>query len=926
MLNFLKRLFQQDTVDQVSVTSREDSSEQQFSQAVAGVRDYAIFLLDPVGNILTWNAGAERITGYQSGEIIGQNFAKFYPEESQASGWPAHELNVAAETSRFEDNGWRIRKDGSRFWANVVITAIRNQDGKLTGFLKITRDLTDRRQEEEKLRRSEERFRLLVEGVKDYAIFMLDANGRVATWNAGAERIKGYQASEIIGEHFSRFYPAEAIERDWPNEELRRATDEGRIEDEGWRIRKDGSRFWANVVITAIRAEDGTLLGFGKVTRDLTEKRQSEENVRQLLQEESARKAAESSFQEAQQAREEESRHRAQLQVTLSSIGDGVIVTDTTGRVTFLNPVATELTGWIPEEAVGVPIETLFNIVNEESRQPVENPVTKVLRDGIVVGLANHTVLISKDGREIPIDDSGAPIRGEQGIVAGAVLVFRDVTEARQAVETRLYLAAIVESSNDAIIGHNLDGTILSWNKGAELLYGYSADEIIGQPLSVLIPENHADELPRILQQILNGEHIEHFETQRVRKDGSRVEVSLTISPIRNASGGIYGASKIARDISERKQEDRRKNEFLAVLAHELRNPLAALFSGLEILRLPESDAEETNRILAVMTRQMQHLVRLVDDLLDISRITRGTLELRKENLALSHIIRLALETCSSNIIERDQDLQVNLPDEEIYLLADKTRLAQAICNLVTNASKYSSRGSPIWLTAERQENEAVIRVRDTGIGIPPQLLSTTFEMFSQLGQSPETSQNGIGVGLAIVKRLVEMHGGLVEGQSAGPGTGSEFLIRLPILTSAAIASESEIKPDVVESQNTGSRVLIVDDNVDAAVMLAMVLKRLGHQVQTAHDGRTAIQAVETFQPEAIFLDIGMPDLNGYETCRLIRETPQGRDLFIAALTGWGQAEDRSKSQAAGFDTHLVKPVAPSDVIELLRQQKHRRD
>ncbi|MBV9123380.1 MAG: PAS domain S-box protein [Planctomycetes bacterium] len=255
-------------------------SEERFRLLVEGVKEYAIYLLDPDGRVVTWNAGAERIKGYRAGEIIGQHFSLFYPQEAVERGWPEHELAVARTQGRFEDEGWRLRKDGSRFWANVVITALRDESGEVRGFLKITRDLTARKQAEENVRLSEERFRLLVEGVKEYAIYLLDPDGRVVTWNSGAERIKGYRADEIIGKHFSRFYPQEAVESGWPAHELEVARTEGRFEDEGWRLRKDGSRFWANVVITALRDGAGDLKGYSKITRDLTERRQAEEKLK----------------------------------------------------------------------------------------------------------------------------------------------------------------------------------------------------------------------------------------------------------------------------------------------------------------------------------------------------------------------------------------------------------------------------------------------------------------------------------------------------------------------------------------------------------------------------------------------------------------------------------------------------------------------
>ncbi|MDB5341387.1 MAG: two-component hybrid sensor and regulator, partial [Planctomycetaceae bacterium] len=251
---------------------------EQLRLLVDGTSDYAIFMLDTEGRVATWNRGAERLKGYTAGEIIGEHFSRFYPAESK--DWPLHELNVAKAEGRFEDEGWRQRKDGSRFWANVIITAVRDERGHLRGFSKVTRDLTKRRESEDALRRSEERFRLLVEGAEDYAIFLLDTEGCVASWNLGAQRIKGYSAEEIIGQHFSRFYPEDAIDRGWPEYEIQMAESEGRFEDEGWRIRKDGARFWANVVITALRDENGNLRGFSKITRDMTERKKSEENAR----------------------------------------------------------------------------------------------------------------------------------------------------------------------------------------------------------------------------------------------------------------------------------------------------------------------------------------------------------------------------------------------------------------------------------------------------------------------------------------------------------------------------------------------------------------------------------------------------------------------------------------------------------------------
>lgn len=759
--------------EQLSAEAALHCSEEHFAQLVSGVRDYAVFLLDSHGNVLTWNAGAELIKGYKADEIIGQHFSRFYTTEAMSIDWPAHELRVAAATGRFEDEGWRVRKDRTKFWANVVITALRHDAGHIRGYLKITRDLTDRKQLEEKLRRSEERFRLLVEGIRDYAIFMLDPQGLVATWNKGAMRLKGYTAEEIIGLHFSRFYPVEAIERDWPAEELRRAAAEGRLEDEGWRVRKDGTQFWANVVITALRDESGNLRGFAKVTRDLTERRQAAENERRLIEEEASRKAAERFAKEIEQQKE-------QLRVTLASIGDAVIVTDTNGNVTFLNAVAAALTGWRLEEANGRPLESVFRIVNEETKELTQSPIGRVLREKTVVGLANHTALVARDGRWIPIEDTAAPIMTEDGPLTGAVLVFRDVTETRRAIEARLRLAAIVESSNDAIIGESLEGLIVSWNKGAERLYSYSADEIVGQPLSILVPPELTDELPLIMRQVARGDRVNQFETVRVRKDGSRVAVSLTISPIMNSEGKVIGASKIARDITTLKEEARRKDEFVSLLAHELRNPLFPLRNSLELIRLGGNDREAVERNRSVMERQIENLTGLVNDLLDVCRMNRGEFHLHKEQIDIAAVVKQALGKCREIVEERECELAVSIPSEPLTVNADKDRLGQVLCNLLTNAVKYSDRGARIGLIAERDCNEVVIRVKDTGAGIAPSMLPEVFDLFKPIDHPLDYPRGGLGVGLAIVRHLVEMHGGTIQARSAGIGLGSEFEIRLP--------------------------------------------------------------------------------------------------------------------------------------------------
>jgi PAS domain S-box-containing protein len=654
-------------------------------------------------------------------------------------------------------------------------------------------------QEKQRAIQEAELFRLMIQGTADYAIFVLDPQGHVASWNAGAQRIKQYRAEEIIGQHFSQFYTQEAVQRGWPDYELKVAKAEGRFEDEGWRVRQDGSQFWANVVITALRDKAGTLRGFAKITRDMTERKRAEESARQLLEETTARRVAEESAQLIQEQRE-------RLRVTLASIGDAVISTDAEGRIDFLNAVALKLIGCTEEEALHKPVTDVFHIINEHTRQPVENPALRALQDGRIMGLANHTILISKDGTEHPIDDSAAPIRDADENVVGSVLVFRDISRLKQAH------AALQEA-------------------------------------------------------------------------------------------------------------DRRKDEFLAILAHELRNPLAPIRNSLQILKMQQIDAETAQQSREVMERQVHHLVRLVDDLFDVSRVMRGKIELRKEPVELSSIVARAVETAQSLIEAQGQRLDVAMPSESMLLDADPVRLAQVMSNLLTNAAKYTQAGGHIWLTAFRDGHHAVVQVQDNGIGIATDMLPHIFELFVQADHSSTKAPGGLGIGLTIVKNLVEMHGGSVAAHSAGLGKGSQFEMRLPLLMTKR---REAIAPATAERRppTSGHRLLVVDDNKDAATSLAMLLRLEGHEVQVAYDGMSALELAKSYGPTMVFLDLGMPGMNGYEVARRMRQQPGLEKVVLAALTGWGQQEDRRRTAEAGFDHHLVKPIELRVLENLLAHLK----
>lgn len=779
----------------------------------------------------------------------------------------------------------------------------------------------------QELRISQERFRLLVEGTKDHAIFMLDPSGRVASWNPGAERITQYRSDEIVGQHFSCFYTADDLQLGKPDQELRVAASAGRYEDEGWRVRKDGTTYWADVVISALYDDAGKLRGFSKITRDMTEKKRADEIAQRLLQEEAARQAAETNAQLIQE-------HRERLQVTLASIGDAVISTDAEGRITFLNPVAEQLTGWRQADANARSILDVFKILNEQTRQPVENPVLQALNEKVIVGLAHQTILITRDGEERPIDDSAAPIRGESGTILGAVLVFRDVTERRK-VEDQLRsseqrFARFMQNLPGLAWIKDLQGRYVFANVAAQRAFSRQQADLYGKTDDEVFPPETAVQFRQNDQQaISSGTGIQVVEALQ-QADGAIHYSLVSKFPIPDSEGQKSLVGGMAIDITEQRRieqalrdADRLKDEFLATLAHELRNPLAPIRNSLQILKMPRVDAAIAQQTRDMMERQVQHLVRLVDDLLDVSRVMRGKVELRKEPVQLATIVARAVETAQSLIELQEHELDISISPESLLLDADPIRLVQVVGNLLTNSAKYSEPHGHIWLTAEREGDRAVLKVRDAGIGIAPDILPHVFELFVQADHSSTKAQGGLGIGLTLVKNLVEMHEGTVEAHSAGLGKGCEFVIRLPLML-RQVEQTSDYESDLEKQTppHSGCRLLVVDDNHDAAMSLSLMLQLQGHEVRTAHNGPAALEIAATYHPDLIFLDIGMPDMDGYEVARRMRQQPGLEKVVLAALTGWGQEEDRRRTTAAGFNHHLVKPAEPKELNLVLSQLK----
>jgi PAS domain S-box-containing protein len=648
-------------------------------------------------------------------------------------------------------------------------------------------------------------------------------------------------------------------------------------------------------------------------------------------------RALDRSDAERKEAEEAERGTDARLRVALMSIGDAVITTDAACRVILLNRVAEALTGWTQVEAEGRSLEQVFSIVSEQTRAEIENPVTTVIRERRTVGLANHAVLIAKDGRETPIDGSGAPIHDEQNGIAGAALVFRDISERRRAERTQLRLAAIVQSSDDAIISKDLNGVIMSWNTAAERLFGYTEAEAVGQSITLIIPPELRDEETQILARLRAGDMIDHYQTTRVSKTGQRIEVSLTISLMKDAAGQIIGASKIARDITQEKRllegeriarqqaeaANRLKDEFLATVSHELRTPLNHMLGWVALLRAGALTPEKTAEALETIERNVRAQNRLVEDLLDVSRIVTGKMQLHVRPVIPASVVEAAVASARPAAEAKGVRIQTILDSAPGTISGDPDRLQQVVWNLVSNAIKFTPKGGRVQVRLERINSRVEITISDTGEGIDPEFLPYVFNRFSQADGSFKRKHSGLGLGLAIVRHLVELHGGEVSAESPGPGQGATFIIKLPLAAANARLKELEHAAPEVEGlavenapQLGGVRVLVVDDEADARKLLTAIFTSSGADVRAVGGMAEALRAIGDWRPDVLVSDIGMPEGDGYDLIREIRRADaSGQRLPAVALTAYARTEDRMRALAAGFQMHVAKPVEPQELL-----------
>ncbi len=739
-------------------------------------------------------------------------------------------------------------------------------------------------------------------------IITIDEHGTVTTFNPAAERIFLYSAQQVIGQNVKILMP-EPYHREHDGYIGNyKATGQAKIIGIGREVtgkRSDSTTFPMELAISEFRLGDRRY--FTGIVRDITERKQAEAELRQA-----------------------EERMRS----VVNNVVDGIISIDARGQVTTFNPAAEKIFGYSAPEVIGQNVKMLMP---EPYHHGHDGYIHNYMTSGVakIIGIGREVAGRRKDGSQFPMElaISEFPL-GAHRYFTGIV---RDITE-RKVAESELRQAeermrSVVDHVVDGIITIDERGNIQSFNPAAEKLFGFSKDEVLTQNVKMLMPEPyHAQHDGYISSYTQTG--IARIigsgrEVVGQRKDKSTFPMELAVSEFRIGAHRFF--TGIVRDITQRKElelelrervnelaeADRQKNEFLAMLGHELRNPLAPIRNAVHLMKMPGAAADTVIQARDMMERQLQQLVRLVDDLLDVSRIVRAKIDLRKEPVELTQALTRAVETAQPVIDARGHQLKTSIPLGAIYVEGDLIRLAQVVANLLTNAAKYTPEAGVLHLDVEKDRNHVCISVRDSGVGIDPELLPRIFDLFVQGDHTLARSQGGLGIGLTLVKRLVDMHGGTIEALSLGKGTGSQFTVRLPLLHGDP-ASFKSLSTGIVVNNQTKRRVLVVDDNVDAAESIAMILRITGHEVLCIYDGPSVLKTVQNYRPEVVIIDIGLPGMSGYEVARQLRSIPECSHLALVAVTGYGQENDRATAHSAGFDSHMTKPVDPDALGEFV--------
>jgi PAS domain S-box-containing protein len=917
-----ERLFAVETAERLQVT-------------LASIGD-GMIATDRNGRVSYLNKVAESLTGWKQVEASGRDIEEVFRIVNEDTRQPVENPALLAmrdgRIAGTANHTLLITRSGVEIPIDDTGAPMRTPGGAVFGAVLIFRDITERRRAEKEREILAKQSRMLNSGFD--AIIVRDSGDRVISWNQVAEQLYGWTADEASGrvthELFNTIFskPLDEITRD-----LHR---DSRWEGELIRSRKDGSFV--------------TVLSHWILDRDAQGQPRS---VLEINIDISARKRAEEALREQHEW----------FRVTLSSIGDAVIATDTKGVVTLLNPVAESLTGWKQQEAAGQPLERVFRIVNERTRREVENPALRAIREGVIVGLSNHTVLIARNGTETPIDDAGSPIRDADGKTVGAVLIFRDVTvrrraermqaelferervarqseraarETAEAAELRLKLA--LDGGRLGTWDYNIAAGKVACSPGFEQIHGYQPGTFPGT-FEAFQDEIHPEDRDRVLMAIreaIDQQRDHHIEYRIVRKDGSvrwlegrgclflddhqspdrMIGVCVDVTERRQASE----ADNQARLAAE--EANRTKDEFLAMLSHELRNPLSSILGWASVLRSGQMPLERATQALEVIDRNARLEAQLVESLLDLSRITAGKLQLDSERIELAALLGSVMDSLRPAADEKGINLQIST-EPDVVIVGDSARLQQIFSNLLTNAVKFTPRGGQVQVRLCRVGSNAQIQVADDGGGIDSDLLPHIFDRFRQGESTKGRSHGGLGLGLAIVRELVQAHGGSVLAESPGRGRGSTFTVTFPIpaVIPAHIEAASSRLVHTGNASISGLQVLVVDDDADARELIGLTLDSRGARVHLVTSAGEALESISHDRPDVMIADIGMPQEDGYALIQTVRAQEREHShtrLPAIALTAYASTTDRDQALAAGYDLHLAKPVGPADLTQAL--------
>ena len=885
----------QDVTERKAAEERLRGIEERFRLAADAVNGI-IYEWTLLTDVVERQRGLYQVLGHHAAEVPPT--AAWWREQIHPDDLNAIEQQFMALTGDSLVGEYRVRHRDGR-WLNVEDRAVlqRGDDGQVIRVIGCTVDVTERKRVQRALAERTELLNGVLEGTSD-VIFVKDLDGRLLLANAAFAAAARSTPALLIGKSDKDLFPPEvaAAVRQFDQAVIARGSPMQFEET----IPVAGEARYYLTLKAPLRDDNSRVVGILGIGRDITERKQAEEAV--LASE-------------------------RRLAAILDQLPVGVSVMNFDGRVTLANP---PMRRFMPERTPFLDPERQSRWrawkADGSSLEPADWPARRAMRgEAVVPGV--EFLFTDDDGCEVWTSVAATPLRNDGGAVGGAVMVIQDIDDRKRAEEalrkSEVRLGGILRQSPAGIVQTDAAGCMTLVNPRWCEMLGHPEAELLGRSLIEITHPMFVAPTVAAFGRLAAGGPDFKIEKAYCRKDGSVLHAQSNVAAIRSSAGQLIGMITVVLDISERlrseaelrrlaaelTEADRRKDIFLATLAHALRNPLAPIRNGLQVMKLAKNNGEAFEKVLAMMDRQLSQLVRLVDDLLDVNRITQGKVELRRERVDLRVVIDAAVETSRPAVEQAGHDLVVAVPTAPIFVNGDGTRLAQVVSNLLNNSSKYTHRGGHVRLTVERDDGTAVVSIKDDGIGIPPAMLGKVFDLFTQVDRTLEKTTGGLGIGLSLVKGLLEMHGGSIEALSDGEGMGSEFVVRLPVMREVVALPErsdaltSEVAPPALR------RILVVDDNVDAANSLGQLLEMFGHEVRTANDGEAGVEVAAQFRPDVVLMDIGMPKLNGYEAARRIRQHPWGQRMLLVALTGWGHADDRKKSVEAGFDHHLVKPV-----------------